>query len=107
GREARGGRGDGAAPVGLSRVALLERAPPVQAGGLPQAGTGGGRLDARALVPARLGDHAPAAPLRAVHAAAARPAGCGVTLALGVLASGRGSNLQSILDACAPPAVPA
>jgi len=30
-----------------------------------------------------------------------------VTLAVGVLASGRGSNLQAILDACARPAFPA
>ena len=30
-----------------------------------------------------------------------------MTLALGVLASGRGSNLQAILDACARPGFPA
>ena len=30
-----------------------------------------------------------------------------MSLALGVLASGRGSNLQAILDACAPPGFPA
>jgi phosphoribosylglycinamide formyltransferase 1 len=34
-------------------------------------------------------------------------AGRGVSLALGVLASGRGSNLQAILDACARPGFPA
>jgi len=38
---------------------------------------------------------------------AARPAGRRVTLALGVLASGRGSNLQAILYACARPGFPA
>src|SRR5207248_4251275 len=108
GREARGRRGDGATVLRLSGVAVLECPAPLQAGRIPQAGPGRARLGSGPLVPARLGDHAPAAALSRLHARPrAASAGRRVTLAVGVLASGRGSNLQAILDACARPAFPA
>src|SRR5207237_7436990 len=93
--------------LGLPRLAVLERAPPLQAGRLPQADAGRARLGPGPVVPARHGDHARAPALRRVRPHAAAPAGRRVRLALAVLASGRGSNLQSILDACARPDFPA